>query len=134
VEVTSTSGSDWHAVRVLMKRKMFDVGCRLIAAIVVVVTLPSTAVRSQGNIVPGTPKMTAAEYDALFQANNNWGRWGEEDRLGTYNLIPEAKRRQAAALVKQGISVSIAHDLSTERAADNPSPLVRVMAPSLRLD
>jgi kynurenine formamidase len=78
--------------------------------------------------------MTAAEYDALFQANNNWGRWGKDDRLGTANLITAAKRKQAAALVKEGITVSIGHDLSTEAAVDNPSPLQRVMAASLRSD
>jgi kynurenine formamidase len=86
------------------------------------------------NIVPGTPTMTAAEYDALFQANNNWGRWGKDDRLGTANLITQAKRKQAAALVKEGLTVSIGHDLSTEMAADNPSPMQRVMAATLRLD
>ena len=94
----------------------------------------SRAVVIQGNIVPGTPSMTAAEFDALFQANNNWGRWGKDDRLGTANLITAAKRKQAGALVREGISVSIAHDLSTEEAADNPSPLRRAMAASLRSD
>jgi len=117
-----------------MTRKMLVACSTSLAAVTMVVAFASPTALSQGNIVPGTPKMTAAEFDALFQANNNWGRWGKEDRLGTANLITEAKRRQAGALVKQGISVSIAHDLSTEPAADNPSPLLRVMAPSLRLD
>ena len=117
-----------------MTRKMLVACSTSLAAVTMVVAFASPTALSQGNIVPGTPKMTAAEFDALFQANNNWGRWGKEDRLGTANLITESKRRQAGALVKQGISVSIAHDLSTEPAADNPSPLLRVMAPSLRLD
>ena len=115
--------------------------CRSLAAalaVVAVVTIVTgffdAVVETQGNIIPGTPRMTAAEFDALFKANNNWGRWGKDDRLGTANLITEAKRRQAGALVREGISVSIAHDLSTEEAADNPSPLRRVMAASLRSD
>jgi kynurenine formamidase len=86
------------------------------------------------NIVPGTARMTAAEFDALFKANNNWGRWGKDDVRGTANLITDAKRRQAAGLVRSGIAVSVAHDLSTASAVDNPSPLGRLMAPSMRSD
>src|ERR1051326_1381224 len=65
-------------------------------------------------------KMSAAEFEHLFKQNTNWGRWGKEDVLGTINLITDQKRKQAAALVKSGISVSVAHDLSTVEAADNP--------------
>jgi kynurenine formamidase len=104
------------------------------AASVFVAAYLATAAQTPSNIVPGTPTMTATEFDALFQANNNWGRWGKDDRLGTANLITAAKRKQAAALVKEGVSVSIAHDLSTEEAVDNPSPLRQVMAASLRSD
>ena len=53
---------------------------------------------------------------------SNWGRWGEDDQLGTLNLITPAKRRQAAALVREGVSVSLARDTEKESAADNPSP------------
>ncbi len=38
---------------------------------------------------------------------SNWGRWGKDDQAGTVNLITNAKRKQAAALVKEGISVSV---------------------------
>ncbi len=37
---------------------------------------------------------------------SNWGRWGADDQMGTLNLITDAKRDQAAALVKEGISVT----------------------------
>jgi len=40
---------------------------------------------------------------------SNWGRWGADDELGSSNLITPAKRRAAAALVTEGISVSLAH-------------------------
>jgi kynurenine formamidase len=39
---------------------------------------------------------------------SNWGRWGEADTLGTLNLLTPVKRRQAAALVRDGESVSCA--------------------------
>jgi hypothetical protein len=38
------------------------------------------------------------------------------------NLITPAKRKQAAALVKESVSVSMAGDLDTEKAVDNPNP------------
>jgi hypothetical protein len=47
--------------------------------------------------------------------------------MGTVNLITPAKRRQAAALVKDGVSVSLAHDTLIEKAADNGSPFSHVM-------
>ena len=37
---------------------------------------------------------------------SNWGRWGDDDQLGTVNLITDTKRAQAAALVREGISVT----------------------------
>lgn len=39
---------------------------------------------------------------------SNWGRWGEDDRLGTLNFLDEAKRREGAALVRRGASFSLA--------------------------
>ncbi|WP_329285501.1 cyclase family protein [Streptomyces sp. NBC_00691] len=38
---------------------------------------------------------------------SNWGRWGEDDRLGTVNFLDEAKRRQGAALIRRGVSFSL---------------------------
>jgi kynurenine formamidase len=37
---------------------------------------------------------------------SNWGRWGDEDRLGTLNLIDAAVRREAVATVTEGVAVS----------------------------
>jgi kynurenine formamidase len=44
----------------------------------------------------------------------NWGRWGPDDRLGTVNFIDEAKRRQAAGLVRRGVSVSLSQSFDTD--------------------
>src|SRR2546425_4674842 len=71
----------------------------------------------------------AAEFDELFQRVSNWGRWGKDDQLGSANLVTAAKRRQAIALVKEAVSVSLAHNPLTERAEDNPSPFERSMNP-----
>ncbi|MGW4803473.1 cyclase family protein [Kitasatospora sp. NPDC004272] len=44
---------------------------------------------------------------AAAKAYSNWGRWGADDRLGTLNFLDEAKRRQAAGLIRQGVSFSL---------------------------
>jgi kynurenine formamidase len=72
--------------------------------------------------------LTQAEFDQLFKQISNWGRWGKDDQLGTLNLITPARRREAAALVHEGISVSLARDLNAEKSIDNPSPFQDTMA------
>lgn len=71
--------------------------------------------------------MTADDFDRMFNAVSNWGRWGSDDQRGTLNLITPAKRKEAAALVREGISVSLSHDLSTMQEADNTTPMQLVM-------
>ena len=31
--------------------------------------------------------VTLAEFDDIFEAVKNWGRWGPEDELGTLNYV-----------------------------------------------
>ena len=50
------------------------------------------------------------------------GALGKEDEIGALNLITPAKRKQAAGLVKEGFSVSMAGDTDTVKAVDNPNP------------
>ncbi|HXG03250.1 MAG TPA: cyclase family protein, partial [Candidatus Binatia bacterium] len=61
---------------------------------------------------------------------SNWGRWGADDELGTVNLITPAKRRQAARLVEDGVSVTCARPISTEIAADTTFQPLRFMVDS----
>lgn len=75
---------------------------------------------------PRAPR-NLAEFDALFQQVKNWGRWGANDQLGSANLLTDAKRKQAVALVKLGQSVSLSHDLMTDKADDNASPFEHTM-------
>src|SRR5579863_4090202 len=54
------------------------------------------------------PAGTKAQADAWMTGSaSNWGKWGKDDQLGSLNYITPAKRRQAAALVKTGIVVSL---------------------------
>jgi kynurenine formamidase len=71
-------------------------------------------------------KVTRSDIDDMMKSLSNWGRWGKDDQLGTLNLITPKKRKQAAALVKEGITVSLAHDVVKKRA-DGSAPFVQKM-------
>ena len=76
------------------------------------------------NRVPAAarPAVTQADVERWKRELTNWGRWGSDDEIGTLNLITPDKRIEAAALVRDGISVSLARDAETEQAIDNPRP------------
>ncbi len=56
--------------------------------------------------------VTAEQFDRWMTELSNWGRWGDDDELGTLNLITPAKRVQAAALVTEGVTVSLSRSLA----------------------
>jgi kynurenine formamidase len=80
----------------------------------------SIVIRSAQNTAG--PPVTKADYDRWKTELSNWGRWGQNDEIGAINLITPAKRRAAAALVTEGFSVSLARDVDTQKAIDNPEP------------
>jgi kynurenine formamidase len=67
--------------------------------------------------------VTLAQYERWQVDLSNWGRWGKDDEMGTLNLITPAKRKAAAALVKEGFPVSLASNASTEKGIDVPCPI-----------
>jgi kynurenine formamidase len=86
-----------------------------------IAALAAGAVSSQAPPPVRTP-VTDAQYERWKTELTNWGRWGKDDQLGALNLITAAKRRQAATLVKDGVSVSLAADADTVKSVDNPNP------------
>src|SRR5512144_2169883 len=95
-------------------------------ALVIAGAIGGVAVLSQGTRSDGTSSqrlVTTAEYERWQTELSNWGRWGKDDELGTLNLITPAKRKQAAALVREGMTVSLASDAATERGVDVPCPV-----------
>jgi kynurenine formamidase len=66
--------------------------------------------------------VSAEQYERWKKDLSNWGRWGKDDEIGALNLITPEKRKQAAALVKEGFSVSLASDADTVPAVDNANP------------
>ncbi len=84
---------------------------------------PSLMAQSQGTAPqPGPRNPTRAEVVQMMKDISNWGRWGKDDEIGTFNLITPAVRKAAIALVKEGIAVSLAHTLDKEVLPDNPTP------------
>lgn len=69
------------------------------------------------------PNVTAAQVDGWMTELSNWGRWGQADQRGTLNLITPAKRLAAIRLVREGISVSLAHTIDKVQAPDSPRPI-----------
>lgn len=76
---------------------------------------------------PGARGMPTAALRRAFEELSNWGRWGDEDELGTLNLITPQRRRHAAGLVRFGESVLLGRQISPTYALDNPDPVLHHM-------
>ena len=59
------------------------------------------------------------------QGVNNWGRWGDDDQIGTQNLIGPAERVAAARSIRSGkvFSLALPIDASGPRFHTRPAPL-----------
>lgn len=68
---------------------------------------------------------TNEDFHRAMEELSNWGRWGDDDELGQANFITKEKRVRAAALVREGITVSLAHDVVQEDAVDTSAYLNR---------
>lgn len=66
---------------------------------------------------------TADEVLRYFQECSNWGRWGPSDQLGAINFITTEKRKRAAALVREGVTVGCSRLLAPETAPDAFVPM-----------
>jgi len=71
--------------------------------------------------------LTIEDIKAMADELSNWGRWGDNDEKGALNLITPQKRIEAANLVKEGISISLARDVLKTIALDNPRPFMHTM-------
>ena len=61
------------------------------------------------------PRSTKDDVLKMMQTLSNWGRWGKDDQLGALNLITPEKRKLAAGMVKEGVSISLARNAVKER-------------------
>ncbi|MFG2966867.1 MULTISPECIES: cyclase family protein [unclassified Streptomyces] len=60
---------------------------------------------------PGDP---AGAIAAAAKRCSNWSRWGSDDVLGTLNFLDAGKRREGAALVRRGVSFSLAQTFGSD--------------------
>jgi kynurenine formamidase len=74
------------------------------------------------------------EFDAVFESVKNWGRWGDDDQLGTLNYITPAKVRSAVQLVRTGRRVSMQIPINTVAGPDNPNPAIRYVVQAHDID
>jgi kynurenine formamidase len=66
--------------------------------------------------------VSQTEFETLFQAVCNWGRWGPKDEKGTLNYIQPEHILRAISLVRTGRSISMAVPIDKVAGADNPRP------------
>ncbi len=96
--------------------------------VLLVVLLSSFSIPWPLQAIPQTEiELTEDDLDRWMRELSNWGRWGPEDQLGAVNLITPEKQKQAAGLVREGISISLARPLNKEKSLDNPIPFEHVM-------
>ena len=88
---------------------------------------PSAMAYTPPTVPPESHDLNQADIERLMEELSNWGRWGPSDELGAANLITPAKRLEAIALATEGITVSLAHPLLTDEAADVSRPFERRM-------
>lgn len=71
--------------------------------------------------------LSAAALDDLVAQCSNWGRWGPDDQRGALNFLRPEHVRRAAALVRDGVTVSCALPLATTPGPQNPFPVLHHM-------
>ena len=78
------------------------------------------------------PAKIPSEQEVLsyFKCFSNWGRWGEDDQLGTLNFITPEKTRRAVGLVQEGTTLSCARTIRYDAAPDVPVPPMHYMIES----
>jgi kynurenine formamidase len=70
-------------------------------------------------MTPSQQPVTTQEIEQFFTTLSNWGRWGDDDRKGTLNLITPEVRLEAAKSMRHGTPVSLSRDLDPH----NPDPV-----------
>ncbi|MGD0810337.1 MAG: cyclase family protein [Acidimicrobiales bacterium] len=73
------------------------------------------------------PHVSNEEFDRTFEELSNWGRWGDNDELGTLNFLGEAEVAQAVKLAKRGRRVPLGRPLDTVAGPDNSRPALHYM-------
>jgi kynurenine formamidase len=73
---------------------------------------------SRGKLVAPSPDA----LDRIYESVKNWGRWGGDDQRGALGFLTPGCRARAGALVREGESISLAHDLPVQPSVETPFP------------
>jgi kynurenine formamidase len=87
------------------------------------VAVVSAGMALQAQAPAAAPPLDAATIDRWMTELSNWRRWGAQDQKGTVNLMTDATRKAAVALVREGVSVSLSRDADPVKAVDNGNPI-----------
>lgn len=106
---------------------------RALMSLLLAVVLCACGARTEGSAAGASfagsasypPMASGDDFRRAMDELSNWGRWGPDDELGAANFITPAKRTAAARLVREGISVSLAHDIPQEQAPEGGAFLER---------
>lgn len=82
-------------------------------------TLTTTPNGKRGTM-SASDRISITRFEEIFESVKNWGRWGDDDELGTLNYLTDDKVRQAAGLVRSGRRVSLAIPINKVAGPDNP--------------
>jgi kynurenine formamidase len=93
---------------------MCVMGMRMVLPLLALAAALGAAPGGDAPRAEGGKKLVKADVEAMMTSLSNWGRWGKEDQRGALNLITPQKRKQAAALVEDGVVVSMAHPVVKE--------------------
>ncbi|MFF5207556.1 cyclase family protein [Streptosporangium sp. NPDC000396] len=73
------------------------------------------------------PLLSREEFDRVFGELNAWGRWAPADR-GAWSRVTAEHVREAARLVRSGVTVPMALPWNTVPGPDNPKPALHYMS------
>ena len=105
------------------------IGWSAAVAVLASALVPATSAQQPAS---SAPLVSAEQYEQWQTELSNWGRWGPDDELGAANLITPAKRAEAATLVSEGFTVSLASTAQTYESLDNPCPIAWSMVRASR--
>jgi kynurenine formamidase len=72
--------------------------------------------------MPTNVDVSAEQFRELFGSLSRWGRWGADDERGALHLLTPERVATAAALVRDGTTVTLSLPLNTEAGVHNPMP------------
>jgi kynurenine formamidase len=73
------------------------------------------------------PRLSAAEFDALYERLRRVPAWGPADRRGALNHLTPARVLAAASEIRLGRTVSLAAPIESQVTPDDPDPAVHEM-------